>query len=87
MSLPAGIDVHGDDLELFEPDIHPAFEAQRLVLVTNQFGLNKVSVYALGRLREGRTIADIAPFAAAVAPAPIDEENPLRGEVQSPDEP
>jgi DNA-binding beta-propeller fold protein YncE len=61
MSLPAGIFVHETNIELFEAAIHPAFEAKRLVLVTNQFGLNKVSVYALGQLRKGYTIADIAP--------------------------
>jgi hypothetical protein len=45
---------------LFQQYVHPAFEAQRLVLVTNQFGDNKVSVYALGHLKEGKTVADIS---------------------------
>jgi hypothetical protein len=66
MSLPAGIAVSDGDVELFEDYVHPAFEAERIVVVTNQFGLNKVSVYALGRLREGKTIEDIAPYAAEV---------------------
>jgi sugar lactone lactonase YvrE len=68
MSLPAGIADADGDLGLFSADIHPAFEAQRLLLVTNQYGLNKVSVYAMGRLRAGKTIADIAPYAADVRP-------------------
>jgi DNA-binding beta-propeller fold protein YncE len=72
MSLPAGITVSNDVLDLFEPYLHPAFEAERIVLVTNQFGLHKVAVYALGRLKEGRTIDDIAPYAAQ-AGAPDDE--------------
>jgi DNA-binding beta-propeller fold protein YncE len=71
MSLPAGITVNSADLELFADDIHPDFRAQHLVVVTNQFGINKVSVYALGRLKPGRTVADIAPLAADVSPASV----------------
>ncbi|WP_428938345.1 hypothetical protein [Fontivita pretiosa] len=73
MNLPAGVAVHEADLDLFSAYIHPAFEAQRLILVTNQFGPNKVSVYALGRLKPGKTVADIAaskdivPLSAGVA--------------------
>ena len=60
MYLPAGVCVHEGDLELFRDYIHPAFDAKRLVLVTNQFGPNKVAVYAMGGLREGYTVQDIA---------------------------
>jgi DNA-binding beta-propeller fold protein YncE len=60
MYLPAGVCVHEGDLELFKDKIHPAFQAERLVLVTNQFGPNKVSVYAMGHLRPGKTVQDIA---------------------------
>lgn len=59
MSLPAGVAISEDDLDLFADLVHPDFEAQRLVIVTNQFGRNKVSVYALGRLREGATLDDM----------------------------
>jgi hypothetical protein len=64
MSLPAGITVYDEGLEHFSEYVHPAFEPRRLVVVTNQFGRNKVSVYALGQLREGRTVEDIMPYAA-----------------------
>jgi sugar lactone lactonase YvrE len=60
MYLPAGICIHEGDLDLFKQYIHPAFDAQRLVLVTNQFGDNKISVYALGQLAAGKTVADIS---------------------------
>jgi hypothetical protein len=63
MSLPAGITVSDSVVSLFEQYLHPAFRAERIVLVTNQFGLHKVAVYALGRLKEGRTIDDIATYA------------------------
>ena len=60
MYLPAGITVTDADLDIFSRYVHPAFEAQRLVLVTNQFGDNKISVYAFGHLKPGKTPQDIA---------------------------
>ena len=60
MDLPAGVTVHDADLELFKDYIHPAFDAKRLVLVTNQWGDNRVAVYAMGNLKEGKTVNDIA---------------------------
>ncbi len=66
MYLPAGVCAHEGDLDLFDDYMHPAFEAHRLLLVTNQFGPNKVSVYAMGRLREGYTVQDIATARASM---------------------
>jgi hypothetical protein len=60
MYLPAGVCVHEGDLDLFAGQIHPAFQAERLVLVTNQFGSNKVAVYAMGRLKPGKTVQDVS---------------------------
>ncbi|MHC4217364.1 MAG: NHL repeat-containing protein [Planctomycetota bacterium] len=74
MSLPAGVTAHDGDLRLFEEYVHPAFEPTRLVLVTNQFGLHKVAVYALGGLRDGATIDDIAPDAATIDTGLTDKE-------------
>jgi DNA-binding beta-propeller fold protein YncE len=67
MSLPAGVAVYDADMDLFEEYAHPAFESKRIVLVTNQFGLHKVAVYALGNLRQGATIDDITPGLHKVA--------------------
>lgn len=78
MSLPAGIAVSSEGLDLFADEVHPAFEADRLVFVTNQFGLNKVSVYAVGHLKEGRTLADIAPYAAEVIQPVESEPSPVQ---------
>ncbi len=61
MNLPAGIAVSDADVESFAPFIHPAFEAERIIVVTNQFGPTRVSVYAMGHLRAGKTLDDIAP--------------------------
>lgn len=60
MDLPAGVSVHDGDIDLFKDRIPDAFEAQQLVLVTNQFGDHKVSVYASGHLKKGRSINDIS---------------------------
>lgn len=84
MNLPAGLAVHEADLDLFDRYIHPAFEAQRLVLVTNQFGNQKVSVYAVGRLKPGRTLADIAPARALIVEGA--EAGPNGAPAPSPDE-
>jgi hypothetical protein len=60
MYLPAGITVHEGDLDLFQQFVHPAFKAERLIIVSNQFGTNKISVYAFGQLAPGKTVADIS---------------------------
>jgi DNA-binding beta-propeller fold protein YncE len=60
MYLPAGICIDDQDLGLFQSYVHPDFQMQHLLVVTNQFGDNKVAVYAVGHLRPGKTVADIA---------------------------
>jgi hypothetical protein len=60
MDNPAGICCHDGDLDLFADRIPDAFQAQYLILVTNQISNHKVSVYAFGHLKQGRTINDIA---------------------------
>ena len=86
MSLPVGVTVHDGSLEFFQALVHPAFVAERLVVVTNQFGSNKVAVYAMGRLREGHTVDDIAPYADELKP-PTEQDNAgdvLGGEILAP---
>jgi streptogramin lyase len=60
MELPVGVCVSDTGLDLFSRFIHPAFEARRLVLVSNQVGSNKIAVYALGQLKKGKTLADVS---------------------------
>lgn len=67
MDLPVGLCVNEDDLELFKDYIHPAFDAQRLIVVTNQFGPDKVSVYAMGQLKEGYRVQDISSVLSPMA--------------------
>lgn len=66
MNLPVGIVVSDKDLEFFKDKIYPGFEAKRLVLVANQFGDGKVSVYAMGGLRSGYTIEQVAAVSAKI---------------------
>lgn len=66
MNLPAGVAVCDDSLDLFASLLHPGFKPRRVVVVTNQFGEAKVSLYALGSLREGYTARDLAAAATKV---------------------
>ncbi len=73
--LPADIWVGKDGLELFRDRIDPDFEAERLIVVTSQFGPRKVSFYALGRSRHGQyPVVELptSPPPAAVTPGPVD---------------
>ena len=68
MDLPAGLCVDEDpeDVAYFAKYVHPAFQAERLVLITNQNGPYRVSVYAQGHLKAGKTLADISASRANV---------------------
>lgn len=68
MDLPAGLAV-SDDVETFGKYVHPAFQAERIIVVTNQFGPNRVAVYAQGQLKEGKTVDDLAGSRADVTTA------------------
>lgn len=78
MDLPAGIAVCEDSTELFKDMLHPGFEAKRVVLVTNQFGNNRVAVYAMGQPAKGYTGADLSKSAAAVSAGVGIEEESLK---------
>ena len=66
MNLPAGVAVCEDSLDLYADRIHPGFAAKRLIVVTNQFGNDKVVVYAMGELRPGHTAQELASVAATI---------------------
>ncbi|MBL4809686.1 MAG: hypothetical protein JKY43_06470 [Phycisphaerales bacterium] len=73
MNLPAGVCTTDQDMEYFQEYIHPAFKAEQIVIVTNQFGPNKISVFAFGQLREGMTTDDIAGQSSGV-PSGVQED-------------
>jgi streptogramin lyase len=52
MDLPAGIAVTTDNLEYFQKLAAPSFKLESVILVANQVGAPKVSIYGMGK-REG----------------------------------
>lgn len=86
MNLPVGICIEQYDAKaasLFGDFVHPAFKPEQLVLITNQFGPQKVAVYAFGSLAEGKTLDDIAPTRLEL-PAGVteDEEEAARRRIE-----
>ncbi len=83
MNLPAGITTSNDNIELFRKYIHPDFDVQKIVLVTNQFGPYKIGVYGVGQLREGKTVDDIASVISDISSGVKDEgeTNPLTNDL------
>jgi len=51
LSLPAGVAIDYDHAPLFQPYADPQFTLEYVVLVTSQFGPNKVDVFGFGRMR------------------------------------
>lgn len=86
MFLPAGVCVNDSDLDLFRNYMHPDFITERLVLVTNQMGQNKVAVYALGQLRSGVSAQDLVPSLAPTSSG-VSEEGAGSLEMPSTSEP
>lgn len=60
MHLPAGVSIDYDNVEMFKKDADPNFQIEYLVLVTSQFGPNKVDVYGFGRMAGMEYPADSA---------------------------
>jgi sugar lactone lactonase YvrE len=46
--LPAQVTVDYDNLKYFQQYVDPSFDAQKLIIVTSQFGTRMVNVYAMG---------------------------------------
>jgi NHL repeat len=93
MYLPAGIcviDLDDATREVLSPYIHPAFNVEHLILVTNQFGPQKVAVYGFGSLKEGKTLDDIVPTRldtpTGIDPAAVEDETPPEDPDPTPDD-
>lgn len=67
MNLPVGIAVTDTGLEYFQSRVHPGFEVKRIVVVANQFGDGKISVYAMGERRATVALAELTASAASVS--------------------
>ncbi|MBN1359022.1 MAG: hypothetical protein JW993_00440 [Sedimentisphaerales bacterium] len=64
MNLPATIVLDYDNIDLFEPYAVRGARLEFLVLVTNQYGPNKISVYGFGQFPDVSTTAASTPMAA-----------------------
>jgi DNA-binding beta-propeller fold protein YncE len=76
--LPAQVTLDYDHVEDFRKYIDPNFDAEYLVLVTNQYGPNKVSIFAFGRLRtQPAASATAAPSPTASTNTPVATPAPV----------
>jgi hypothetical protein len=76
MYLPAGICVYDGDMDLFKEYVHPAFQPEHLIVVTNQFGPRRVAIYAFGHLKPGKTARDISASRDVIATGLTDKTSP-----------
>ncbi len=74
MGLPAGLIIDKTSLEVFRSLIDKEFKAEYLLLVANQFGVNKIAVYAYG----------VGPKPPAPAPKPDQEPSPSESDPKKP---
>lgn len=74
LDLPADIFVTREKIDYFNQFVDPSFEMEKLIFVTNQTGIRKVSVFAMGHSKEGTAKADEP--ARPQEPAPEPKKNP-----------
>lgn len=84
MNLPAGVCVSEDSVGVVAGRVHPGFVAKRVVAVTNQFGGEKVTLYAMGELKSGFTAKDVSGGSVKVATGIDASPSAERLKLQSP---
>lgn len=84
MNLPAGICISEESVGVVAGGVHPGFKPSRVVVVTNQFGGDKVSMYAMGQLRDGYSVKDISAAAYKVNTGTEASPSKERLKLQSP---
>lgn len=65
LNLPADIEIDYDNVALFQGYAHPDFELEYIILVSSQFGVNKVNVYGFGRMKGMEYVDDEALSSAS----------------------
>ena len=58
MNLPAGVTTTRENLDYFQQLAAPGFILEDIVIVTNQYGDSKVSIYGLGEMKGAEKQAD-----------------------------
>lgn len=56
MNLPAGIVVTSENLEYFQTMAAPGFVLEKVIMVTNQMGPDRLSIYGLGAMADSATL-------------------------------
>lgn len=51
MGLPAGLAIDTSCIDLFRKDLAPGFEPKYLLFLANQYGSNKITIYAFGSMQ------------------------------------
>jgi len=72
MNLPATVVLDYDNVDLFRKYAVQGANIEFLVLVSNQYGPNKISVYGFGTFPvQGRAIAQASPARSQIPPSPV----------------
>lgn len=50
INLPADISINYDSVEFFQAYAHPKFKLEYVLLVSSQFGVNKINIFGYGRM-------------------------------------
>jgi sugar lactone lactonase YvrE len=69
MHLPAGVSIDYEHVDVFRKHADPNFQVEYLILVTSQFGPNKIDVYGFGQMKGMAYPADAALAAQAALTA------------------
>ena len=52
INLPVDIEIDYDNVALFQRYAHPDFKLEYIILITSQFGPNKVNVFGFGKMKD-----------------------------------
>ena len=50
INLPADVSIDYDNLKYFQSYAHPKFKLEYVILVTSQYGVNKINIFGFGRM-------------------------------------
>jgi len=51
INLPAGVSIDYNNVNLFQSYAHPKFKLEYVLLVTSQYGVNKINIFGFGRMQ------------------------------------
>lgn len=60
INLPVDIEINYENAKLFQRYAHPDFKLEYIILVSSQFGINKVNVFGYGRMKDMEYTDDTA---------------------------